>query len=170
MDHPGIMEAGAKMAEGDFVGAMEAFDAIRTSEPGNHEAHHGWAEAAFMRLTVDMEEEVPAREIMKAYKEAQKLDEDNLEYVASFAGFCLDCGRLPMAVKEYERLQTMAELQGLDVNDMLYEAAARLAEAVDRIGGRSTPMGQKLLRTAVSWSVGGLGFSIDEARSLLSED
>ena len=53
------------------------------SEPEKPNGHYGWAEAAFMRLSIDMEEDVPAGKIMQVCKKAMALDEDNLEYVAN---------------------------------------------------------------------------------------
>ena len=105
-----IQQAGMALSSGQFTEAMELFDQAREAEPDNAVAHYGWAEAAFMRLSMDMEEDVPAGKIMQVYKKAMQLDEENLEYVASFANFCLDCGRIPMAIKEYQRLEKMADL------------------------------------------------------------
>ena len=169
MSEAKMQQAAEAMAAGDFVAAMAIFDEVREADDDNADAHYGWADAAFMRMTIDMEEDVPAALIMRGYKRAMSLDEENLEYVAGFAGFCLDCGRLPMAVKEYSRLQKMAELQDLDVNDMLYEAAARLVEAVERLD-RNAPAAQPLLAQALKWSVAGLGFTSEEAAALLSGD
>ena len=97
-----IQQAGMALSGGQFTEAMELFDQAREADPDNAVAHYGWAEAAFMRLSMDMEEDVPAGKIMQVYKKAMQLDEENLEYVASFANFCLDCGRIPMAIKEYQ--------------------------------------------------------------------
>ena len=104
-----IQQAGIALSSGQFDEAMALFDKAREAEPGNAVAHYGWAEAAFMRLSMDMAEDVPAGKIMQVYKKAMQLDEENLEYVASFANFCLDCGRIPMAIKEYQRLEKMAD-------------------------------------------------------------
>ena len=101
-----------------------------------------------------------------------KLDPENLEIVASFASFCLDCNRVPAAVKEYTRLQEMADAQEVDVNDMLYEAARQLVEVIEMQtdGDRSHPMAQQYLKTAVEWAVTGLGFvSTETVVELLSE-
>ncbi|GIS43940.1 MAG: hypothetical protein Ct9H90mP16_10100 [Candidatus Poseidoniales archaeon] len=85
-----MVKAAQAMSAGDFKGAMDVFRGLIDSEPENPIGHYGWAEAAFMRLSIDMEEDVPAGKIMQVYKKAMALDEDNLEYVASFANFCLD--------------------------------------------------------------------------------
>ena len=169
MDEDALQQAAAEMANGRFQDAMAVFDAAREIDQDDAEAHYGWAEAAFMRLTIDMEDDVPAALVMRSYKRAMDLDEENLGYVASFANFCLDCGRVPLAVKEYERLRTMAELQGLDVNDILYDAARLLVEAVERLD-RNAPVAQPLLKTALEWSAAGLGFAPSEAAAKLMEE
>ena len=85
-----MLKAAQAMSAGDFKGAMDVFQELSDSEPATPIGHYGWAEAAFMRLSIDMEEDVPAGKIMQVYKNAMALDEENLEYVASFANFCLD--------------------------------------------------------------------------------
>jgi len=169
MDEDASQQAAIAMANGQFKDAMTVFDGAREADQNDAEAHYGWAEAAFLRMTIDMEDDVPAALVMRGYKRAMELDEENLGYVSSFANFCLDCGRLPLAVKEYERLRTMAELQNLDVNDILYDAARLLVEAVERLD-RNAPLAQPLLRTALEWSAAGLGFSADEAAARLMEE
>ena len=62
-----IQQAGIALSGGDFSAAMEIFDTMRTEEPDNAVGHYGWAEAAFMRISIDMEEEPPAALIMRAY-------------------------------------------------------------------------------------------------------
>ena len=156
-----IKQAGMALSSGQFTEAMELFDKVREAEPDNAVAHYGWAESAFMRLSMDMEEDVPAGKIMQVYKKAMQLDEENLEYVASFANFCLDCGRIPMAIKEYQRLEKMAELNEIPVEDTLFDASRLIVDAIERVGqGRDNPMIQPWLRQALVWAVGGLGYSL----------
>ena len=112
-----IQQAGKALSGGQFEQAMGLFDQARESEPDNAVAHYGWAESAFMRISMDMADDVPAALVMKGYKRAMELDEENLEYVSSFANFCLDCGRIPMAIKEYQRLEKMADLNEIPVDD-----------------------------------------------------
>ena len=159
------------LSSGQFTEAMELFDQAREAEPDNAVAHYGWAESAFMRLSMDMEEDVPAGKIMQVYKKAMQLDEENLEYVASFANFCLDCGRIPMAIKEYQRLEKMAELNEIPVEDTLFDASRLIVDAIERVGqGRDNPMIQPWLRQALVWAVGGLGYSAEDAAEVLSSD
>ena len=166
-----MFKAAQCMSNGDFLGAMEVFDDLIKSEPDNPVGHYGWAEAAFMRLSIDMEDDVPTGKIMQVYKKAMSLDEENLEYVASFANFCLDCGRIPMAIKEYQRLEKMAELAEIPVEDTLFDASRLIVDAIERVGqGRDSEMIQPWLKQALIWAVGGLGYSPDEAVATLSSE
>ena len=166
-----MQDAGMALARGDFTNAMQLFDVLREEMPENAAAHYGWAEAAFMRLSMDMEEDVPAGKIMQVYKKAMALDEDNLEYVASFANFCLDCGRIPMAIKEYQRLEKMADLAEIPVEDTLFDASRLIVDAIERVGqGRDEPMIQPWLKQALVWAVGGLGYSAEDAIATLSSE
>ncbi len=166
-----MFKAAQCMSNGDFLGAMDVFDDLIKSEPDNPVGHYGWAEAAFMRLSIDMEDDVPAGKIMQVYKKAMSLDEENLEYVASFANFCLDCGRIPMAIKEYQRLEKMAELAEIPVEDTLFDASRLIVDAIERVGqGRDSEMIQPWLKQALIWAVGGLGYSPDEAVATLSSE
>jgi tetratricopeptide (TPR) repeat protein len=159
------------LSSGQFTEAMELFDKAREAEPDNAVAHYGWAESAFMRLSMDMEEDVPAGKIMQVYKKAMQLDEENLEYVASFANFCLDCGRIPMAIKEYQRLEKMADLNEIPVEDTLFDASRLIVDAIERVGQpMDNPMIQPWLRQALVWAVGGLGYSAEDAVKMLSSD
>lgn len=159
------------LARGDFTNAMQLFDVLREEMPENAAAHYGWAEAAFMRLSMDMEEDVPAGKIMQVYKKAMQLDEENLEYVASFANFCLDCGRIPMAIKEYQRLEKMAELEEIPVEDTLFDASRLIVEAIDRVGqGRDNAMVKPWIRQALEWAVGGLGYNAEDAVEMLTSE
>ena len=166
-----IQLAGIALSNGDFSAAMEIFDVMRTDEPDNAVGHYGWAEAAFMRISIDMEEEPPAALIMRAYKKSLELDEENLEYVSSFANFCLDCGRIPMAIKEYQRLEKMAELNEIPVEDTLFEASRLIVEAIERIDPeRKNPMAAPWVKQALIWAVGGLGFDAESAVETLTSD
>jgi len=166
-----MQEAGMALARGDFTNAMQLFDVLREEMPENAAAHYGWAEAAFMRLSMDMEEDVPAGKIMQVYKKAMQLDEENLEYVASFANFCLDCGRIPMAIKEYQRLEKMAELEEIPVEDTLFDASRLIVEAIDRVGqGRDNAMVKPWIRQALEWAVGGLGYKAEDAAEMLTSE
>ena len=165
-----VQQAGMALSSGQFNQAMEIFNQAREAEPDNAIAHYGWAESAFMRISMDMAEDVPAALVMKGYKRAMELDEENLEYVSSFANFCLDCGRIPLAIKEYQRLEKMAELNEIPVDDTLFEASRLIVEAIERVGqGRENSMIQPWLKQALVWAVAGLGYNAEDAVKTLSE-
>lgn len=164
-----IQQAGVALSNGDFNAAMGLFDEARNLAPEDPIAHYGWAEAAFMRISIDMADDPPAALIMRSYKKAMELDEDNLEYVSSYANFCLDCGRIPLAIKEYQRLEKMAELSEIPVDDTLFEASRLIVEAIERLD-RNNPMAQPWLKQALIWAVGGLGYSAAEAAETLNSE
>lgn len=171
MSEQSLQEAGMALAAGDFQVAMGLFDEARNADDANAAAHYGWAEAAFMRISIDMEDDVPAALVMRSYKKAMELDEENLEYVASFANFCLDCGRIPMAIKEYQRLEKMADIAEIPVEDTLFEASRLIVEAIERIDPeRKNPMAQPWIKQALTWAVGGLGFDAASAVETLSSE
>jgi len=166
-----IQQAGMALSSGQFEEAMGLFDQARESEPDNAVAHYGWAESAFMRISMDMADDVPAALVMKGYKRAMELDEENLEYVSSFANFCLDCGRIPMAIKEYQRLEKMADLNEIPVDDTLFEDSRLIVEAIERVGqGRENPMIKPWLKQSLIWAVGGLGYSAEDSVEALSSE
>ena len=168
-----MQQAAQCMGQGDFLGAMAVFEELMEKEPENSVGHYGWAEAAFMEHTENMNDDVNPGLIRKRYTDAMNLDPENLEIVASFASFCLDCKRIPAAVKEYTKLLEMADVQEVEVNDMLYEAARQLVDVIEMQtnGDRSNPFALKYLKTALEWSVMGLGFvSNAAAAELLMEE
>ena len=167
-----MLQAAQCMSAGNFLGAMEAFEGLIDSDPDNATGHYGWAEAAFMELSENMNDEVNAGLIRKRYMDAKKIDPENLEIISSYASFCLDCNRIPAAVKEYTLLQETADAQEVDVNDMLYEAARQLVEVIEMQtdGDRSNPIAKKYLKTALEWAVLGLGFVSNAAAAELLTD
>jgi tetratricopeptide (TPR) repeat protein len=162
-------QAGIALSGGQFDDALALFDQARTAEPESAAAHYGWAECAFMRMTMDMADDIPAALVMRSYKKAMTLDEENLEYVSSFANFCLDCGRIPMAIKEYLRLEKMAELNEIPVDDTLFEASRLIVEAIERLD-RDNKICKPWLKQALIWAVGGLGYTVADAVETLSSE
>jgi hypothetical protein len=75
-----------------------------------------------------------------------------------------------LAIKEYQRLEKMAELNEIPVDDTLFEASRLIVEAIERVGqGRENPMIQPWLKQALVWAVGGLGYNAEDAVKTLSE-
>ena len=76
-----------------------------------------------------------------------------------------------MAIKEYQRLEKMAELNDIPVEDTLFDASRLIVDAIERVGqGRDNPMIQPWLRQSLVWAVGGLGFNAEDAVEMLSSD
>ena len=76
-----------------------------------------------------------------------------------------------MAIKEYQRLEKMAELNEIPVEDTLFDASRLIVDAIERVGQpMDNPMIQPWLKQALVWAVGGLGFSAKDAAEKLSSD
>ena len=114
---------------------------------------------------------IPGGKIMMAYKKAMNLDEENDEYIVDFADFALECRRIPQAIKEYERYARRLELADIPIDDRLYMAARNLVDAIEVVDlTKSNPQVMPWLKSAIKWSVGGLGYSPEEASTLLLEE
>ena len=80
--------------EGDIDGALADLDAKIGAHADVPELHHMWAEFANMKNMEAQDDVIPGRKIMNAYKKAMELDEENMEYIADFASFALECRRI----------------------------------------------------------------------------
>ena len=160
-----------KFAEGDLEGAVNMLDDMCKAHKDIAAVHHTYAEFANM-LNVDAQEDViPGGKIMMAYKKAMNLDEENDEYIVDFADFALECRRIPAAVKEYERYATRLALADIPTDDRLYMAARNLVDAIEVIDPtKSNSMVMPWIKSAIKWSVGGLGYTPEEAANLLTEE
>ena len=108
---------------------------------------------------------------MMAYKKAMQLDEENVEYIADFASFALECRRVPVAVKEFQRYAKKLEIEEIPVDDALYQASRNLVDAIEVMDpSRKAPTIQPWLKQALIWAVGGLGFTPEEAIEVLGRD
>jgi len=133
--------------------------------------HHTFAEFANMLNMEAQEDIIPGGKIMMSYKKAMELDEEKDEYIADFAGFALECRRVPVAVKEFQRYATRLELADIPVDDVLYMAARNIVDAVEIMDPeKSNPMVIPWLKQALIWSVGGLGYSPEAASELLTQE
>jgi len=118
----------------------------------------------------EQEDVIPGGKIMKHYKTAMELDEENDEYIADFASFALECRRIPVAVKEFQRYHKRLELADIPVDDVLYMAARNIVDAIEVMDPeKSNPMVQPWIKQALEWSVGGLGYDKDTAADILKE-
>ncbi|HJM19371.1 MAG TPA: hypothetical protein QF802_02825 [Candidatus Thalassarchaeaceae archaeon] len=157
--------------EGNLEGAVAELEEKVKSHPDVAELHHTYAEFANMLNMEAQEDIIPGGKIMMFYKKAMELDEEKDEYIADFAGFALECRRIPIAVKEFQRYATRLELADIPVDDVLYMAARNVVDAIEVMDpDKSNPMVQPWLQQALKWSVGGLGYSPEEAADMLTKE
>tara|TARA_B100000945_G_C20327644_1_gene570798 strand:- start:303 stop:881 length:579 start_codon:yes stop_codon:yes gene_type:complete len=160
-----------KFSEGDLEGAVQMLDDMCKSNKDVAAIHHTYAEFANMLNVEAQDDIIPGGKIMMAYKKAMNLDEENDEYIVDFADFALECRRIPQAVKEYERYARRLELADIPIDDRLYMAARNLVDAIEVVDPtKSNPQVMPWLKSAIKWSVGGLGYSPEEASVLLLEE
>ena len=159
-----------KFRNGDLKGAVEELDSKTNENPESAILHHTYAEFANMLNMEEQEDIIPGGKIMKHYKTAMELDEENDEYIADFASFALECRRIPVAVKEFQRYHKRLELADIPVDDVLYMAARNIVDAIEVMDPeKSNPMVQPWIKQALEWSVGGLGYDKDTAADILKE-
>ena len=159
-----------KFRNGDLKGAVEELDSRTNENPESAILHHTYAEFANMLNMEEQEDVIPGGKIMKHYKTAMELDEENDEYIADFASFALECRRIPVAVKEFQRYHKRLELADIPVDDVLYMAARNIVDAIEVMDPeKSNPMVQPWIKQALEWSVGGLGYDKDTAADILKE-
>ena len=161
----------ALFRDGDVDGALEDLQAKLESNGDVAQLHHMWAEFANMKNMEAQDDVVPGRKIMNAYKKAMELDEENMEYIADFASFALECRRIPVAVKEFQRYARRLELEDIPVDEVLFTASRNLVDAIEVMDpSRQAPMIQPWLKQALEWAVGALGYSTEEAVAALTSD
>ncbi|MBH33952.1 MAG: hypothetical protein CMB74_00700 [Euryarchaeota archaeon] len=161
----------ALFREGNIDGALEDLDAKISSHADVPQLHHMWAEFANMKNMDAQDDVIPGRKIMNAYKKAMELDEENMEYIADFASFALECRRIPVAVKEFQRYARRLELEDIPVDEVLFTASRNLVDAIEVMDpSRQAPMIQPWLKQALEWAVGALGFSTEDAVATLTSD
>ena len=155
---------------GDLKGAVEELENKAKEHPEIAMVHHTYAEFANMLNTEEQDDVVPGTKIMMSYKKAMELDEENDEYIADFAGFALECRRLPVAIKEFQRYSTRLEMADIPVDDVLYMAARNIIDTIEVIDPeKANPMVQPWVKQALIWAVGGLGYDKDKAAEILKE-
>ena len=160
-----------KFSEGDLEGAVQMLDDMCKTNKDIAAVHHTYAEFANMLNVEAQNDVIPGGKIMMAYKKAMNLDEENDEYIVDFADFALECRRIPQAIKEYERYARRLELADIPIDDRLYMAARNLVDAIEVVDPtKSNPQVMPWLKSAIKWSVGGLGYSPEEASTLLLEE
>ena len=157
-----------KLRGGDLDGALEELDALMGSNKTNAQVHHMYAEFANMKNAEAQDDVIPGGKIMMAYKKAMQLDEENMEYIGDFATFALECRRIPVAVKEFQRYARRLEIEDIPVDEVLFTASRNIVDAIEVMDpSKKNPMVQPWLKQALIWSVGGLGYPPEEAAEML---
>jgi len=157
--------------QGNLDGAIEDLESKLSSHSDNAQLHHMYAEFANMKNMEAQDDVIPGGKIMMAYKKAMQLDEENEEYIADFATFALECRRIPVAVKEFQRYAKKLELNDIPTDEVLFNASRNIVDAIEVMDpSKKNPMVQPWLKQALMWAVGGLGYSPEEAIEMLSSD
>ena len=158
-------------SNGDLDGAIADLEAKIKDHSEVAELHHMWAEFANMKNADAQDDVIAGRKIMKAYKTAMELDEESMEYIADFASFALECRRIPVAVKEFQRYARRLELEDIPVDEILFTASRNLVDAIEVMDpSRKAPMVQPWLKQALEWAVGALGYTTEDAIDTLNSD
>ena len=157
--------------QGNIDGAIEHLESKLPDNPDNAQMHHMYAEFANMKNSEAQDDVVPGRKIMMMYKKAMELDEENMEYIADFAAFALECRRIPVAVKEFQRYARRLELEDSPIDEILFTASRNIVDAIEVMDpSKKNPMVQPWLQQALIWAVGGLGYSKDEAVEMINRE
>ena len=160
-----------KLRNGDLDGAIEELDGLMSSHKTNAQVHHMYAEFANMKNAEAQDDVIPGGKIMMAYKKAMQLDEENMEYIGDFATFALECRRIPVAVKEFQRYARRLEIEDTPVDEVLFTASRNIVDAIEVMDPtKKNPMVQPWLKQALIWAVGGLGYSAEDASEMLTSD
>ena len=157
--------------QGDIDGAIEHLESKLSDNPDSAQAHHMYAEFANMKNSEAQDDVIPGRKIMMMYKKAMELDEENMEYIADFAAFALECRRIPVAIKEFQRYARRLELEDIPIDEILFTASRNIVDAIEVMDpSKKNPMVQPWLQQALIWAVGGLGYSKDEAVEMINRE
>ncbi len=152
-------------------GAIEHLESKLPDNSDNAQMHHMYAEFANMKNSEAQDDVIPGRKIMMMYKKAMELDEENMEYIADFAAFALECRRIPVAVKEFQRYARRLELEDIPIDEILFTASRNIVDAIEVMDpSKQNPMVQPWLQQALIWAVGGLGYGKDEAVEMMNRE
>ena len=152
-------------------GAIEHLESKLPDNSDNAQMHHMYAEFANMKNSEAQDDVIPGRKIMMMYKKAMELDKENMEYIADFAAFALECRRIPVAVKEFQRYARRLELEDIPIDEILFTASRNIVDAIEVMDpSKQNPMVQPWLQQALIWAVGGLGYGKDEAVEMMNRE
>jgi tetratricopeptide (TPR) repeat protein len=175
-----ITIAAQHITKGDFMGAMEIFETHVTNNPKDPAGYHGWAESAMFEIQENGNfddkgnDRINEGKVQSYLRKAAGLEPDNAEYQAAYANALIEFDRVPMAVREFQKLIKLGEKsEDVDVSFHLYEAAKQLIDSIDvKVGyDRSEQFAQQYIPIAIEFAILGLGFSsVDEAMEYLSTE
>ena len=175
-----VTRAAQHITQGDFMGAMGIFESHVEANPDDPAGYHGWAESALFEIqqngNIDDNgnDRINEGQVAAYFRKASSLVPDNAEFLAAHANALLEFERIPMAVREFQKLRDLgASSDEVDVSFHLYEAARMLIDAVDLKTDfdRSHPFARQYVPVAIEFALLGLGFpSAEEATEYLAED
>ena len=99
-----LTQAAKSITQGDFMGAMEIFEAHIGVSPSDPAGYHGWAEAALFEVQENgnMDEKGNDRinegQIAAYFRKASGMDPENADYLAAYANALIEFDRIPMRV------------------------------------------------------------------------
>ena len=179
-DEDTVTRAAQHITQGDFMGAMSLFESHVEANPDDPTGYHGWAESALFEIqqngNIDDNGNDRSNEgqVAAYFRKASSLAPDNAEYLAAHANALLEFDRIPMAVREFQKLRDLgASSDEVDVSFHLYEAARMLIDSVDLKTDfdRSHPFARQYVPVSIEFALLGLGFpSAEEATEYLTED
>ena len=175
-----MTRAAQHIMQGDFMGAMGLFESHVEANPDDPTGYHGWAESALFEIqqngNIDDNgnDRINEGQVAAYFRKASSLAPDNAEYLAAHANALLEFDRIPMAVREFQKLRDLgASSDEVDVSFHLYEAARMLIDSVDLKTDfdRSHPFARQYVPVSIEFALLGLGFpSAEEATEYLAED
>jgi|TARA_B110000881_G_C18525377_1_gene489980 hypothetical protein len=175
-----LTQAAQSITQGDFMGAMEIFESHVAADPKDPAGYHGWAEAAMFEIQENGNMDAKGNDIINEGKiqsylrKAAGLDTDNAEYLASYANALIEFDRIPMAIREFQKLRTLGEKsEEVDISFHLYEAARMLIDSINLKTNfdRSEKFARQYTPIAIEFAILGLGFSsIEEAMEYTSTE
>ena len=119
-----LTQAAQTITQGNFMGAMEIFESFISANPNDPAGYHGWAEAAMFEIQENGNMDDKGNDIINEGKiqsylrKAAGLDSDNAEYLASYANALIEFDRVPMAIREFQKLRALIEVKN-SLNNIL---------------------------------------------------
>ena len=95
------------------MGAMALFDSHVEANPDDPAGYHGWAESALFEIqqngNIDDKggDRINEGQVAAYFRKASGLEPDNAEYLAAHANALLEFDRIPMAVREFQKLRDL---------------------------------------------------------------